>query len=769
MPIRSLWSYTLAIPLVGIAVSAAPAHRRDTPTPSATPLTISQMTTGAIASFLSSRGANNLPFNVNGPTWPTINFAGNAASNLTEFMINNDIYLAFDTQVDRLANSTSSFSENYKDFVQQITKTTTAPSDQESAQVNATKLAMVKACFQEEPKMLNGALQEYNSIALQPATNKSDSGFLAWTSMQDPDFMQAKNDCQETTIAYYNAVDTANGDDADVYIAARENIQPLLQEDASFPGINMQVQQSLTTNLPDGLNLEMVYPPSHSPPRITVHHPVRVRSLAVLNSALFMRVSESAVTYITRQNRERSLEVQTQNFKVNFGALALLDVDQGLWFDGYRLAKAAQNPDSKHAGAQAIFNDPSFFGSANQPGPLSVYNAQVLVGYQPTYMIQFSDLHTNSSNSSTEAGFDISALGLFDIGGYGGSTESNTHFNNGTQTLAISDNTTNAYLIGFVQNMPLDVLYELPRLHPKSGSVLVKLKAMPRERAGWDPSARCFPGLVVSVDDTWGEGLFGVRSTHIELAGKVEQGWVVPRFVGKATDDLCDHGTGVAAFMAGNTLGVARKATIVPARITNETCKSTPDDIVAAVNWAVSDYQSRCNAKAGIINISAEVVQTAATEAAFAAVSHRREMHVVVSAGNNDQNQCFGGPSAPATQRVKDVGQLVVGATDWGGSRWSFLAGHMGSNYGDVIFAPGTSMSVASNQSDTTINYDGVESSGTSYATPLVSGTIAALVTSGGNLDPSAMKALVVQNSVHSGGLKDLNGSPDIFLQSPIL
>jgi hypothetical protein len=92
---------------------------------------------------------------------------------------------------------------------------------------------MVKACFQEEPKMLNGALQEYNSIALQPATNKSDSGFLVWASMQDPDFMQAQNDCQEATIAYYNAVDTANGDDADVYIAARENIQPLLQEDAS--------------------------------------------------------------------------------------------------------------------------------------------------------------------------------------------------------------------------------------------------------------------------------------------------------------------------------------------------------------------------------------------------------------------------------------------------------------------------------------------------------------------------------------------------------
>jgi hypothetical protein len=120
MPIRSLWSYTLAIPLVGIAVSAAPAHRRDTPAPSATPLTIIQMTTGAIASFLSSRGANNLPFNGNGPTWPTINFAGNAASTLTEFMINNDIYLACDTQVDRLTNSTSSFSGNYKDFVQQV-------------------------------------------------------------------------------------------------------------------------------------------------------------------------------------------------------------------------------------------------------------------------------------------------------------------------------------------------------------------------------------------------------------------------------------------------------------------------------------------------------------------------------------------------------------------------------------------------------------------------------------------------------------------------
>lgn len=115
----------------------------------------------------------------------------------------------------------------------QIANTTTAPTAAQSAAVNATSAKMTSACFTEEPTMLNEALQQYNLIALQVATNKSDPDFLSWASTSDPDFMQAQNDCEQATVAYYNAIDTANGDDGGVYIGALNNIQPLLNENAA--------------------------------------------------------------------------------------------------------------------------------------------------------------------------------------------------------------------------------------------------------------------------------------------------------------------------------------------------------------------------------------------------------------------------------------------------------------------------------------------------------------------------------------------------------
>ncbi|KAJ7235682.1 peptidase S8/S53 domain-containing protein [Mycena rebaudengoi] len=142
-------------------------------------------------------------------------------------------------------------------------------------------------------------------------------------------------------------------------------------------------------------------------------------------------------------------------------------------------------------------------------------------------------------------------------------------------------------------------------------------------------------------DDSWGEGVLvyvvdsGVRKTHVELAGRVEDGWVLPRIGGS---------TGVAALIAGNTLGIARKATIVPVKISDDKgctkIPSTTEDVTAGVNWAVSDYNSfsRRSAKGGIINISWETYQTDASQKAFEdAIA--AGMHIVVSAGNFDQNQ----------------------------------------------------------------------------------------------------------------------------------
>ncbi|KAJ7893034.1 peptidase S8/S53 domain-containing protein [Mycena leptocephala] len=284
-------------------------------------------------------------------------------------------------------------------------------------------------------------------------------------------------------------------------------------------------------------------------------------------------------------------------------------------------------------------------------------------------------------------------------------------------------------------------------------------------------------------DDTWGTGVVvyvvdsGVRSTHMELAGRVETGWVLNGLGGVATDDLCNHGTAVASLIAGTTLGIANKATIVPVRIADAVtgrCKrvpSTSDDVTAGINWAVSDYKTRANARAGIINVSWQLYHTDASKAAITAAMTNK-MHVIVSAGNDDQNQCFGETAPLADQRVQDVGQIIVGNTDWNDNRRSVTPGMVGSNYGDclTLFAPGTSITAASNVDDATVTL----MTGTSFSAPLVAGVIAALVTTpppslASPITPDSMKAFIKQSSVSPPGITGLNGSPDRLLQSPLI
>ncbi|KAJ7478264.1 peptidase S8/S53 domain-containing protein [Mycena latifolia] len=267
-------------------------------------------------------------------------------------------------------------------------------------------------------------------------------------------------------------------------------------------------------------------------------------------------------------------------------------------------------------------------------------------------------------------------------------------------------------------------------------------------------------------DTDWGNGVWvyvvdsGVRADHVELKGRVDKGHVIPGLTGLATEDVCDHGTGVASIIAGNTLGIARSAYIVPIRIADSTtCVRGPKTnayVLEGIKLALSDFQTR-RPPVGIINISWQVYDTPEIEQALRAAI-TAGLHVVVSAGNEAMNQCFGGPSAPANQRVKDVGQIVVGNIDWTDTRAPL------SNFGDclTLFAPGTSLKMAGKASPSAY----ITETGTSFSAPLVAGTIASLVASK-KLPPREMRDFLVSESIHGAGIKGLGaGSPDILLQT---
>ncbi|KAJ7081161.1 peptidase S8/S53 domain-containing protein [Mycena belliarum] len=265
-------------------------------------------------------------------------------------------------------------------------------------------------------------------------------------------------------------------------------------------------------------------------------------------------------------------------------------------------------------------------------------------------------------------------------------------------------------------------------------------------------------------DETWGAGVAvyivdsGVAK-HDELGNRLEAGRVIPSYDdGRGANvDVCNHGTGVASLVAGKTAGIARSATIVPIRIAEEkTCgvgSTTNADVVAGVGLAIEDFKVR-KPTTGVINISWSTVHTD-TLAKALEEAIGIGMHVVLSAGNDGADL---GPSGPDKQRVKDVGQLVVGGVDWTDTR------RMTSNYGDCItlWAPGASLTFASNAGPDAFRID----SGSSFAAPLVAGVVSALAD--GHKTPAQMRDLIVSSHTAAVGLKDIRGSPDRLLQSLI-
>ncbi|KAJ7133761.1 hypothetical protein C8R43DRAFT_1023030 [Mycena crocata] len=455
-------SLTLALLTLASHVSAAPSPRA----PTLEPHTIQDFTTSALDMFLASKNADKQAFNVKGP-WTTIDFAGATGALRTTAQINNDVFASCDTQKDRTTNKTVSFSGSYKNFVQDLNKA--VPFKSPSQQMNDTSAKFTSTCYDDTlPNATNKALATYNKISTVPTTNLTDSNFLSWAATGSPDFQTAWTACNGAKLAYWGAVDDNNGNDAGVYTAARVHVEPLVDNNAAAPGINMPIQEAGTTGPVEG-SFAAYYSIPTLNTTLNAWQAGSGLSKFTFGTAQYNATSSSStkfggahlgLTYegvSAKANAEHheaksSADVSALNFDLTFEGLALLGIDQGIWFDDYRVARAAENPDDQHKDAKAIFNKETYFGSAEKPGPLTVYNSQALVAFKPTWKITFIDSHQVDSSSSTSAGVDISILGLLEIGGYGGSTQNNTQYDNSTNTLTIQDDSNNAYIIGYVQN-----------------------------------------------------------------------------------------------------------------------------------------------------------------------------------------------------------------------------------------------------------------------------------------------------------------------------
>ncbi len=177
------------------------------------------------------------------------------------------------------------------------------------------------------------------------------------------------------------------------------------------------------------------------------------------------------------------------------------------------------------------------------------------------------------------------------------------------------------------------------------------------------------------------------------------------------TDEMIGHGT----FIAGLVLRVAPAADILPVRVMDDEGISSTFLLTAGVYHAIDQGADVLN-----ISMGATLPSTVLSDAIAAA--HAAGMHVVSSVGNE-------GNESPIRYPSGDSGVLAVGATSNLDIRADF------SNYGLhlSLCAPGEALSSV----DTASGF--VAADGTSFAAPLVAGTLALLRSA----DPGASRETV--------------------------
>jgi subtilisin family serine protease len=192
-----------------------------------------------------------------------------------------------------------------------------------------------------------------------------------------------------------------------------------------------------------------------------------------------------------------------------------------------------------------------------------------------------------------------------------------------------------------------------------------------------------------------------------------------------ATSDDNGHGTHCAGTIGSKTFGVSKKAKLFGVKVLDGDGSGSWDDVVAGINFAAKDAQTRgCAGNVISMSLGGEKMQSV-NDAAAAAVD--AGIFVAVAAGNEGQDYTNTSPAS-------EPKVMAVGASDVNDNLADF------SNYGkDLgVIAPGVDV-------NSTWNTQGGFNviSGTSMATPHVAGLAAYLLALNGALKPADVKAKI--------------------------
>jgi subtilisin family serine protease len=250
----------------------------------------------------------------------------------------------------------------------------------------------------------------------------------------------------------------------------------------------------------------------------------------------------------------------------------------------------------------------------------------------------------------------------------------------------------------------------------------------------------------------------GVFVGHTDFGGRATSAFSV---VSGSLGDCLGHGTHVAGTIGGTTNGIAKNVHIFSVRVGDASCAPTTSAIVSGVDWVTLNAVHPAVANVSIGGPVSSAIDTAVGNSIASGVTY------AVAAGNSATNACTSSPADVAAA-------MTVGAVDPNTDAQANF-----SNFGSCVdlYAPG--VNIVSDMPDglpplctqITAPPSGTMScSGTSMATPHVTGVAALVLQSNPALPPAQVWTAIlgaadVTGTSGWGGIGSLSpGSPNVLL-----
>ncbi|KAF9351573.1 serine protease [Mortierella sp. AD094] len=261
-------------------------------------------------------------------------------------------------------------------------------------------------------------------------------------------------------------------------------------------------------------------------------------------------------------------------------------------------------------------------------------------------------------------------------------------------------------------------------------------------------------GVTVFVIDT------GIKLSHNEFEGRAS--WGATFAEGAPNVDDHGHGTHCSGTVGGVNVGVAKKAHLVAVKVIGSDGTGTVSGVIAGIDFAHKQHLAlkaeRGDKHRGSVVSMSVIYEKSRLIDSVISNAVGDGLHFSVGAGNDNDDSCDYSPAGS-----KDA--ITVGASNVRDERAYF------SNHGPCvdIFAPGVNVLSAGISSDSATIYG----SGTSMATPHVSGLIAYILSlapekdssfNSGPISPKEMKTLLKETATRNV-LEDIDSrTPNLLI-----